>query len=228
MDKLNQLAKQYTKTKDSKICQDIFKLLNKMINDKANYTFYKRKFIKDKNLTFTMEVYDKEQRKFIKKEVPSCFRLCEIKKFDIEDIISEYNVFVLELLNKYDGKRPFKNYLFASIKNWKPYCIRDLNFRADLDILNENNLPKINGKKLTLDNILITQPEKLTEEIEEDKNVNVEELFKNLTKKEKKLLKIKKNNPKITQSQLADLLNVTQPRVCEILGNLRKKCKYPL
>jgi len=219
MDKLTKLAKEYKKTKDSKICQEIFTLLDKTIKDKANYMFYKQKFIKDKNITYTMEIFDKDSKTFKEKEIPSCFRLCDIKKFDLEDIIQELNLLILELLNNYDARRPFKNYLFYTLKVWKPYCIKDVNFIKRLDDTNESELPIIDEQEVTL-NILGSHISK--------EPIELEDLFENLTEIEKKVINLKRVNPKINQSQIAKNIGVTQQRISQILTNLKKKCKYDL
>jgi len=222
MDNLTQLAKQYKSTKDPNISNQIFKLLDNAIKQKASYVFYKQKFIKDRNKVHEMEIFDKESKSFKSKLVPSCFRLCDTKKIDLEDIIQECNLFILELLEKYNPKKPFENYLFSSLKDWRPECIRNYNFMQDVDTINESNLPKLENTNLTLDNMLLKEADKTEEELQEE-NIEMEDLFKKLTKKERNFLKTKKEYPDANQSQIAKIIGVTPQNISLILKSLKKK-----
>jgi len=217
MDKLTQLAKQYKKTKDKNICQQIFNLLDNAIKQKASYVFYKQKFIKDRNKVYEMEIFNRESKSFQKKLVPSCFRLCDTKKLELEDVAQELNLKILELLNNYNVKKPFRNYLFYTLKRWRPSCIRDINFIRELNMTHESDLSHRNGKKITLDMLAVSNPEEVVE---------VDDLFDNMTEFEKKVVNLKLEYPTKNQSQLAKMLGVRQQKLSEILADLKKKCKY--
>jgi len=216
MNNINLLAKEYKRTKSQIILNQIFKLLSSAIHKKATYVFYRQQFIKDK---FEIEVFDKKTKNYKKEERVKCFRLCDTKKLELEDVEQELNLKVLELLENYDARKPFENYLFATLKSWRPIYIQDVNFIKGLDTKNESELPDKNDEQQTLDDIAIREPKEQNGEIELD------QLFENLSIQERKMLNILKNNPKITQTELAKRFNVTQERISQLFINIRLKYK---
>lgn len=217
MDKLTQLAKEYKRKENPEICKQIFKLLEKVITKKANYVFYQQKFIKDKTITKEMEMFDKKTKQFIKKQIPICFRLYEVHKIELEDVIQELNLTILKLLENYDTNRPFTNYLFYKLKRWRPLCVQDTNFLGELNTKSESELSDNEEQQITMNNI---KPTNFEEPIELD------DLFQNLTEQEKKVIKLKAGNPQIKQSEIAKNIGVTQKTISIILANLKKKCKF--
>jgi RNA polymerase sigma factor (sigma-70 family) len=212
---LNELAKEYKQTKSNAILNKIFEVLSSEIKTKAQKIFYKQKFIKDK---YEVEIFNKVTKKFVKAERVSTFKLCDTKKIDLEDVEQELYLLVMKLLENFDAEKPFENYLNATIKNWRPDFIRTFNFVQGLNTVNESELPEKNDKESTLDDIVIEQKEV----------VEIEDLFNNLTESEKKFIELKKLNLDKNQSQLAEIIGVTQQRVQQILESLKKKCNYHL
>jgi RNA polymerase sigma factor (sigma-70 family) len=213
---LNQLAKEYKKTASSIILNEIFKLLTDALHKKAQYVFYEQKFSKGK---YDIEIFDKTTKQFQKEKRTETFRLCDTKKVEFVDVEQELNLKVMELLNKYDARKPFENYLFATLKNWRPTFIQNLNFTKGLNTVNESDLADINDKHSSLDEVVSVMPE---EEIE------IDDLFANLTEEEKKFIELKKKFPHKNQTEIATILGVTQQRVSQILIDLKKKCNYRL
>jgi RNA polymerase sigma factor (sigma-70 family) len=216
MDNLNLLAKEFKRTKLRIISNRILTLLSAPIHQKATYVFYKQQFIKEK---FKIEVFDKKTKTYKIEERVKCFRLCDTKKLEIEDIEQELNLKVLELLENYDARKPFSNYLFGTLKNWRPSYIQDVNFIKDLDTQNESELPDKENEQQTLDDVTDNYQSRQNEEIELDY------LFENLTEAEKKFIKLRLKNPQKNQSELALIIGVSQERVSQIIEGLRKKVK---
>lgn len=93
--------KQYKKTKDKKLLDDIFKELLPIIKNKSLYIYYRQKYyINKKYLTISKA------------------GICEL-----EDIIQELSLEVFKIIEKYDINKPFFNYFYASIWHWKPSVI---------------------------------------------------------------------------------------------------------
>ena len=55
--------------------------------------------------------------------------------------------------------------------------------------------------------------------------IDLDDLFKNLTEEERKLLNIIQKNYDIKQSELADIFKVTQQRISKIYDSIRSKKK---
>jgi RNA polymerase sigma factor (sigma-70 family) len=217
MTTLTKLATEYKKTKSEKVLNDIFKFLSLALKNKAKYVFYKQKFIKNK---YETEVFDKETLKFKKEERVSTFRLCDTKKVELEDVEQELNLKVIELLDNYDNKLPFDNYLFGTLKYWRPDYIRKFNFIKDLDTINESDYTDTKGN-----NNFVNLP---APDPEDTELPDLSEMFGSLTKGEEKLLKLMIKFPYKNQQELADTVGVSQQRVCQILELLKKKYKKNL
>jgi len=219
MKNLNDLAKQYKKTNSQAILFEIFKLLAQSIKTKARYIFYKQDFIKEK---YEVLVYDKKKEDLKKQKRVRYFKLCDTHKIELEDIEQDLQLQVMELLKKYDPKKPFENYFNATLSDWRPSCVREFNFIKDLDTKNEAELVQENQEEPPLDDLATIEPEYPVED------VNIDKMFRNLTEKEKSLLELMVKFPNKNQQELADIIGVTQPRIVQILKEIRKKYKKTL
>lgn len=204
--KLQQLVIDYKTTKHQKLLEEIFLLLDKLLIKKAKYIFYKQKFFKN---YCVKRIYDEETKQYIDKQFTECFKLCDIGKVDYEDVLQELKIEVLRIIENYDIKKPFMTYLVSSIWKWRPDYIRNKQFVAELSNVEEN--------ENILDKSFI---EKSSEEIN---TKQILKRFSNLTEQEEKYIKLKINHPEYNQSEIADILGVTQQRVSELKKNLRKK-----
>jgi len=98
MNNLNDLVVKYKKLKDKKILEEIFKLLEDTIKEKARYVFYER--------VFNINNHP--------------FKLVDIKQVEFKDVIQELNLETLRIINDYDITQSFETYFYASIWDWKP------------------------------------------------------------------------------------------------------------
>ena len=101
MQDLNELVKMYKVSKDKKLIEQIFIMLKKVIDKKAEYTYYQRRF--------------KIGKKYI--------RLSENNQIALEDVKQELYLDILRYIDRYDTSKLFDTYLFSSIWNWKPSFI---------------------------------------------------------------------------------------------------------
>ena len=192
MEKVEELAKQYKKTKKQELLNQIFIRLQNIIKKKADFIFYQKKFNCNGKI----------------------FRLNDIKKCELNDVLQELNLEVLRIIDNYDTKKPFKNYFFATLWDWRPSFIRTGTFFQEMNILNESNFTKEDNENI-FDSFASQAPETLLS--------NIEDSFKDLTKEEKKVLLLLDKNSHLNQSQIAQKLKVTQQRVSQIMQSLQKK-----
>jgi len=216
MNSLNDLAKQYKKTNSQVVLIEIFKLLAQPIKTKARYIFYKQDFIKEK---YEVMVYDKKKEDLKKQKRVRYFKLCDTNKIELEDIEQDLQLQVMELLKKYDPKKPFENYFNATLSDWRPSCVREFNFIKDLDTKNETELVQENQEEPPLDDLATIEPEYPVED------VNIDKMFQNLTKKEKNLLELMVKFPNKNQQELADIIGVTKQAVSKMIIGVREKYK---
>jgi RNA polymerase sigma factor (sigma-70 family) len=189
MKKINELVKQYKKTKDSQVLNQIFEVLKNIIKTKSEFIFYQKLF------------------KFGKFE----FRLVDTKQYELNDVKQELNLEVLRIIKDYNINEPFEPYFFASLWNWKP---RFVNKKLIQQLLNIHEVDEDEDSKV---NNIPAEPVEIEDEL------NIDEMFTNLTDIEKKIVILLKDNPELNQSQLAETIGVTQQRISELLVNIRKK-----
>jgi len=147
------------------------------------------------------------------------FRLVDTKQVDLEDVEQELNLKILELINSFDVEKEFDKYLYGTLWIWKPRFvnsdfIRNLKNVSSIETDDEGNEFSI------IDGIAV-----LPKQHEE---INVNDLFVDLTEQEKILLNILKENPEINQSELSEKIEVTQPRISQLYDSIRKKLKSDL
>jgi len=184
--KLTELVIQYKKNKDNKILNTIFLLLEKNLKEKADYVFYQQNFFGKKGI-----------------------KLSATKKVDYDDIKQELYYEILKIINTYDTKFPFENYLFSSLKFWKPSIINTEFFKN----LNTQSIYQINeeGEEENIaENIMITNPQKI-------------EFIEDLTNKEREIFDLLKSDINLTQIEIAEELGISQQRVSDLIASIKKK-----
>jgi RNA polymerase sigma factor (sigma-70 family) len=195
MDNLTKLATDYKKTKSQKALNDLFNCLLPTINKKADFIYYHKRF--------------KFGTRF--------FTLHETKLVDKEDIRQELSMEVLSLVNNYKVGFPFKNYFYATLWKWIPDSINK-EFLTRLAMTGEVELS--NGD---YDNE--SPLEALAGYCMPDVNkfIEIEELDSLFTEREKEIIDLFFINPSVTQEEVANKLNVTQPTICKELEGIRQK-----
>jgi predicted XRE-type DNA-binding protein len=131
------------------------------------------------------------------------FYLSELGTLTVGDIEDELKLLILKLIQKTDITKPFDKYFFCSIWNWG----KSLAYLYDIE-LNKSIISKYEEKLTIQPNIEIYNLERL-----------------DTTEQEKMLIKMIKENPRATQTQMAERLGVTQSRVSQIVKKLRKKIR---
>jgi RNA polymerase sigma factor (sigma-70 family) len=179
---IEQKIKEYRKTKNREILNEIVKLLSSIVIEKAMYIYYKRPFyVYIKGDIIKYEIPDvrklikkfkddkEEQKHFIK------FKLSQIQSIDYEDVEQSLWVIVIKMIENYKLDKPFKNYFLSTIWNWTPSFINSNLIRelANVSINNSMDLQENEGEDLSYEEIL------------EDKNNNQEEIELFNTLKEK-------------------------------------------
>lgn len=200
MTKLTELVRQYKKTKKKEILEEIFLLLNHQLKEKAKWIFYQQNFNVEGKIN----------------------KLSESRKFDFEDIEQEIKLVVLELIEKYKVRKPFENYLNGTLSHWFPKIMRKTSTRQFLSLISQEEIyNKETGEGINIENFPI--PEQTSQE-----KPNIDEMFINLTKKERILLELMIEFPEKNHIELAELIGVTRQMVEKIIKTLRKKYKRGL
>jgi len=94
--KMNELVTQYKKTKEKKLLDEIFKVLEETITEKAKYIFYQQDFFGNE------------------------MKLCNTKKVIYSDIKQEVYLKILRTIKNCDRKKPFDKYLSVALWSWSP------------------------------------------------------------------------------------------------------------
>lgn len=147
------------------------------------------------------------------------FTIAQTRKLDFEDALQELNMEILRIIKEYDPEKSFEPYFFATLWNWRPQFLKQGNFLQWLRMTNESEMGEDEGENL-LEQLAIASP------ILEP--VNLLDFFEDLTEEEINFLNLCIKNKDKNQSQLSEIIGVTQPRVSQIIANLRKKLKVNL
>jgi len=193
---LTKLIIRYKKNKDKLLLESIYKKVAKILYKKAQFIFY-RKFFKIKGRQFTIK---------------------NLGIFDFDDILQELNVELLNIIEKYNITKPFENYFYSVLWNWKPAFMNKRDFWQNL----ENVCGDINDNEQNFSKLLAVYPKKMSDQL------NIENMFQKLSDDEKNVLKLLQKNPRLNQSQVADKLGVTQQRISQIYNDLKIKYKKNL
>jgi DNA-binding CsgD family transcriptional regulator len=137
MKKINELellVKNYKKKKDEQSLNQIFKLLNNVLKEKAKYIFYKQSFFGKDGL-----------------------KLCDTKQVELNDVMQELYLELLRIIDNYMVKEPFENYLYANLKLWRPKFI-NVDFLKNLKTKSIYRLNEEGEEENLADNISIPEP----------------------------------------------------------------------
>jgi len=149
----------------------------------------------------------------IKKRVELVYRKLKYYKIEKEDIKQELYIKILTLIESYDPKEPFENYLFSCLKYWKPKLSKDdvTNFKSLYDVDEETGeVSEINIEDKKQNNA--------------DYNIILEEIFKECkTDLERKVCELLISHPGISQDQIAKKLGTYQFNISRIINKLRKR-----
>lgn len=187
MKNLTGLVKQFKKSKEEKILNEIFINLKNKIEDKAKFVFYKQNFFGKKN----------------------DLKLCQLKQETLFDVIQDLNLLVLKLIQRYNTKKPFENYLNYSLKLYRPSFIN-----ADF------------MKNLKTQSIYYTNNEGEEENIAEEKPIIESkkiEFNEPLTEREREVFDLFKNNLNITQEEIAKELGLSQQSISLVIASIKNK-----
>jgi len=207
--KLTSLAKEYKKTKSDKVLNDIFKELEEPLRKKANFVYYSQRFVKSKFSTNDININTKK-REF--KNKVKTFKLKDVRGIEIEDIQQELYLQVLLLLKNYNTKSPFDNYLFGTLKKWRPSFLRENNFIKDLDTIREDKL--FNEDDCGGINILGKS---------EESAIEILDFFEPLTDEEEKYIQLKIKNPNLKKSEIEKRLGITPTNLNKLIKNIKNK-----
>ena len=200
MTELNQLVINYKRTKNKQILGKVFVLLEKQIKEKAKFIYYQKKYVK-KTRNRKLQI-----------------RLKDLKIIDFMDVLQDLNLYILKIIENYHVKKPFENYLYASLWDYRPTFLNS-NFIQSTSNIGESEIIGEEGIEY-FEDMLIVEPA----EIEED--IHLPEMFNNLDEEEKNLIKIILKYPRLKQAKMAKIARLTQQKVSEILTRLRSKYNY--
>ncbi len=189
-EKVNQLIKEYKEKREEKILNQVFEILLPLIKDKAKYVYSHWFNINGINVNLRVQ-----------------------KLMEVDDIIQELNLLIIELVGRIDINLPFTNYLFSSLENWTPNCMRSEEFLARIKTFPSTAISKEGGDYIdSIDDLNTKSP-------------NFDGTFEELTDKENEITKIMFENPGITQEEIAQKLKISQQRISFLLSKIRKKIK---
>jgi len=153
--------------------------------------------------------------KDIEKKVELIYQKLKYYKKEKEDIKQELYMKILNIIESYDPKEPFENYLFSCLKHWSPKLVEE-------DTINYEPLYKVDEE--TGDEIIINVENKTQENI--DSNIVLEEIFKECkTKIEKKVCELLIENPDMSQEEIAKECKTYKMNISRIINKLRKRLK---
>lgn len=204
---LNELAIEYKKTNSKEILTLIFEKIMPKLKEKAKYVFYHQRF---KAEEYSVNDYNKETEELENKIKVSTFKLCETHKMDYKDVEQELYLLVLELLQNYDINLAFSKYLSSSVWNWRSECVRQYNFIKDLQTINDFEEQNITHRQ---------------EFIFPEEEIEIDTLFKKLTKRELEFVELCKKYPEKNHSQIAEIMGVSREYARQLKNNLKKKLK---
>jgi len=236
MNNLEQLVKQYKRTKDKEILNQIYSLLNFTIKKKAKYIYerkyfpfnlyHKCKYCRNCKKTINQT---KNQRKIICENCEICkcekgaFNLKQKNLCNLEDVEQDIWIFILETINNYDIKRPFNEYLYSGLWNYIPSFLTQ-NF---VDSIKNKTLDKIIDNREIERNLLNSQNTENNLEIESKEIAfNIKRFLTDCeSEKEKEIIRMYMENNKITEEEIGKKLGITHQAVSLILKKIRKKLK---
>jgi len=192
LNELDQLVIKYKKNKNRDNLGQILKILENEIKKKAKYVFYVQ--------TFNINNYK--------------FKLVDIKKVELNDIIQELNLEIIEWINNFKPEAPFSHFLNQCLESnkWRPKFI-NADFIKDLHtesiyktIENDEGEEEVN----VADNIPIQEEVKI-------------EFYPELIKEEQEVWELMQGNLNLSQQEIADEIGVSKMTICRIIARIREK-----
>jgi len=233
MKNLNNLVIQYKETKDKKILDEIFDNLKSLIEKKARFIFYRKKYPLNmynkchyckecKNDKQLKDMIKEEERRRTCEECKECicnrgfFNLRENNLCTYEDVVQELNMEILKMINN-DSIKDFDAYLISALWHWHPPFLT-LDF---VESIKHRTMSKIDENEEE-EEVDITDEKVL----KPDTNFNLENIFGVcVTENEKKICEMYLENPQITQEEIAEKLGTYKMDISRIINKLRKKLK---
>lgn len=235
MESLTNLVVEYQKEKNQITLLDIFKLLKNTVKEKTDFVYYKK--------FYPLNLYDNckycktcEHNKELKDKIAEIKRreicencqdcICEKGYFnlrknnlcDYKDIEQELKLEILRLINNFDIKvGEFKNYLSASLWDWRPSFITS-------DYVNSLSFKKIYQETDTGEELEI----KIVDKKEENQrsNLNLEDIIQKCkTDNERQIVKLLIQNPNLSQRDIAKKLKKNKDVICRIFNKLRNRLR---
>lgn len=177
---INKLVKDFKETGKKEIMNEIYKILNPILESKGRYIFNRK-------------VY-KKNNKYI--------NLKETNMIAEDDIFQELWVLVMEIIENYIPEKPFMNYFYSTLWHFRPSFI-DQNFLFQNNIVLESSL--VTEENLNpLDNMIKTEPnqEPEFEELNDRENEIVKIIFCDSSIKQGELAK----KMKISQQSISNIM----------------------
>jgi RNA polymerase sigma factor (sigma-70 family) len=170
---------------------------------------------KNKKNNQVFELILKILKKDIEKKSEMVYQKLKCYQIEKEDIKQELYIRILNIIESYDPKEPFENYLFSSLKFWMPKLVKE-------DIINYESLYKTDEE--TGEEVVIDIEDKNEENI--CSSLTLEDIFRVCkTKEEKAVCKLLLNNPNISQEEIAKELKTYQMNISRIINELRERLK---
>jgi RNA polymerase sigma factor (sigma-70 family) len=184
--------------------------------------FYKetkeRKYIDEIFKIIAKQLNDKASYTFYQKKFKASkyyFRLCDTHKVEEDDVLQELYLNVLETINRYDGVRPFDTYLFSTLWLWKPKFI-NRDFYCQLK--NISTVEYDNEDDEVMHEIAVNP-------VYPQDEIVIDNLFTNLTEREKKIIDLLRQNTKLKRVELAEILEVSPESISQSLRSIKNKYK---
>ena len=189
LNELDQLVIKYKQRKDKNILGQIFIILGSTIKEKAKYVFYEQTF-----------------------NISNCeFKLVDIKKVELDDVIQELSMEIIEWINDFKPKAPFSHFLNQCLESnkWRPKFL-NADFVKSIkttsiykSVENDENEEEIN----------------IAENIPCQEEVKIE-FYPELTEKEQEVWELMQGNLNLSQEEISIELGISQKTV------LRSMCLF--
>jgi len=207
MNNITSLIIEYKQTHLSKILDDIFKELNPIIEKKSKYIYFQK--------YFPISLYNKcSECLNCKEHKCNICHKCTCKKgtfnlhrnnlCDYEDVKQDLSMEILKLIEKFDIKRDFDTYFYATLWNWKPSFLNKDFIKTLISESIENQPELIDKKKLC--------------------DFNIEELITKLKNKiDRQIIYNLLKDNKLSQIALANKLGLTKSQIDYRIKKIKNK-----
>jgi len=216
--KTENLIKEYKQTKEKKILDQIYLVLNPVIKQKAKFIFEKKFYpLSLYNDCYSCRICDKKNTDECKTcQICSCVKgtfnlkrknLCEQK-----DVENDLWADVLRMIETYDITKSWDTYFYATLWNWRPTFMTKNFIKSLLDEQLETQDVEDKSQKIS----------------QHDIDYIIEIGKQSLTQEEQKILSMLLPPNELNENQMAKKLGISQQAVSKKLIVLRKKLKMRL